>query len=80
MRAYVLIEITVGWTQEVMDGLKSLEQVVTADKVTGPYDAIVIVSGSDMNAISDLVTKKIHTIKGIVRTVTCLAFDDAGSP
>lgn len=79
-KAYVLIKITVGRTQDVMNGLKSLEHVKVADKVTGPYDAIAIVSGSDINAIGDLVTKKIHTIKGIFRTVTCLVFNGEGSP
>ena len=47
------------------------------DPVTGPYDIVAIVSAPDLNAVGDLVTSKVHTIRGIVRTVTCLS---VGSP
>jgi DNA-binding Lrp family transcriptional regulator len=47
--------------------------VKTVDSVTGPYDIIAIVVAPDLNAVGDLVSSRIHTIDGIVRTVTCLA-------
>ena len=43
------------------------------DGVTGPYDIISVVMAPDLNAVGDLVTSEIHTINGIVRTVTCLS-------
>jgi DNA-binding Lrp family transcriptional regulator len=43
------------------------------DVVTGPYDIIAVVSGEDMTVVGDLVTGHIHTVAGVVRTVTCVA-------
>ena len=53
--------------------LNKLEDVVNVDAVTGPYDIISIVSCTDLAAVGELVTNDIHTIQGIVRTVTCLS-------
>ena len=72
-KAYILIETTVGKSRDVTNELHSLPGVETVDPVTGPYDIIAVVSALDLNAVGDLVTRQIHTINGIVRTVTCLS-------
>lgn len=72
-KAYILIETTVGKSRDVADALKALPGVTTVDAVTGPYDIITVVAATDLNAVGDLVTSQIHTINGIVRTVTCLS-------
>lgn len=72
-KAYILIETAVGKSREVGAELRSLRGVDTVDAVTGPYDIIAIVAANDLNAVGDLVTSQIHTINGIVRTVTCLS-------
>jgi DNA-binding Lrp family transcriptional regulator len=72
-RAFVLVETSVGRTKEVAAALKGVKGVSAVDAVTGPYDIIVIIEAADLNAIGDVVTSRIHTIPGIVRTVTCLA-------
>ena len=72
-KAYILIETTVGKSRDVADALRALVGVETVDAVTGPYDIIAIVAAPDLNAVGDLVTAQIHTINGIVRTVTCLS-------
>ena len=72
-KAYILIETTVGKSRDVTTELHSLPGVETVDPVTGPYDIIAVVSAPDLNAVGDLVTSQIHTINGIVRTVTCLS-------
>ncbi len=72
-KAYILIETTVGKSRNVADALKSLPGVDTVDAVTGPYDIIAVVGAPDLNVVGDLVTSQIHTINGIVRTVTCLS-------
>ena len=74
-KAYVLIEAAVGKTTEVVTALKSIAGVSSADPVTGPYDAIVIIEGADINAVGNLVTKKVHTVDGVLRTVTCFAME-----
>lgn len=72
-KAFILIETAVGKSRDVSGELISLSGVDSVDGVTGPYDIIAVVSAPDLNAVGDLVTSQIHTINGIVRTVTCLA-------
>ena len=72
-KAYILIETAVGKSRDVTEALRSLQGVVNVDAVTGPYDIIAVVSAPDLNAVGDLVTSQIHTINGIIRTVTCLS-------
>lgn len=72
-KAYILIETSVGKSREVTEVLRSLPGVRTVDAVTGPYDIIAVVGAPDLNAVGDLVTGQIHSINGIVRTVTCLS-------
>lgn len=72
-KAYVLIETAVGKTREVVAHLKQLPGVRSADVVTGPYDIIAIVEGTDLGSIGDMVTGQVHVINGITRSVTCLA-------
>lgn len=72
-KAYILIETAVGKSRDVTDTLRSLADVEIVDAVTGPYDIIAVIMAHDLNAVGDLVTSRIHTINGIVRTVTCLS-------
>jgi DNA-binding Lrp family transcriptional regulator len=72
-RAFVLIETAVGKTKDVVSALHQLTSVASVNVVTGPYDIIAIVEASDLASVGDTVTTNIHTIPGIVRTVTCLA-------
>jgi len=71
-KAYVLIETAVGKSRQVTEQLSAVEGVITVDSVTGPYDIITVVNAPDLNKIGHIVSQKIHTINGIVRTVTCL--------
>jgi DNA-binding Lrp family transcriptional regulator len=45
------------------------------DTVTGQYDIIATVEATDLNAIGEIVTGQVHTINGIMRTVTCLTVE-----
>ncbi len=72
VKAFVLIEVAVGKTKEVVTALQKVEGVKSVEAVTGPYDIIAVVEMPDVNAIGDLVTRNVHSISGIARTVTCL--------
>ena len=74
-RAYVLIETAVGKTKDVVRALSKLKGMKEVNAVTGPYDVIAMVEGSDLTSVGDLVTNHIHPVNGIERTVTCLAID-----
>ncbi|MDP6548916.1 MAG: Lrp/AsnC ligand binding domain-containing protein [Dehalococcoidia bacterium] len=72
-RAYLLVETAVGKTREVAGTLKDLEGIESVDVVTGPYDIIAVIGAVDMTVVGNLVTGHIHTVPGVVRTVTCVA-------
>ncbi len=71
-KAFVLIEVQVGRTSGVVDEMRQLEEIKSADPVTGPYDIIAIIEAESLNDIGDLLTTKVHPIAGISRIVTCL--------
>ena len=58
------------------DTLRAISEMKTVDSVTGPYDIVAVVETSDLNSIGHLITGQVHTISGIVRTVTCLSLHD----
>ena len=74
-KAFLLVETAVGRTRDVANTLRDLVGVESVDVVTGPYDIIAIIVGDDMSVVGGLVTEKIHTVVGVVRTVTCVAVD-----
>jgi len=71
-KAFVLIETAVGKTREVAAALEQLEGIESVNMVTGPYDIISAIERETLADIGDLVTRKIHSARGISRTVTCL--------
>ena len=72
-KAFILIETAVGKTREVANTLRDLGGMQSVDVVTGPYDVIAVIDTPDINTMGSLVTEKLHTISGVVRTVTCVA-------
>lgn len=72
-KVYVLIETAVGKSKEVLSKITQLDEVRSADSVTGPYNIIAIIEGEDLAEIGNLVAFIIGGIDGINRTVTCLA-------
>ncbi len=72
-KAFILIETAVGKTREVADVLNKVGGMQSVSVVTGPYDVIAVIDTPDINVMGSLVTEKIHTISGVVRTVTCVA-------
>ena len=71
-KTFVLIETRVGSSKEVVNKLKELEGVKSADAVTGLYDVIAVAELDSLNDVGALVTGKIHPLAGISRAVTCL--------
>ena len=71
--AYILIETAVGKTHDVSDALKNLPAMKTVDTVTGPFDIIAVAEADDLPGIGDLLTDGMHSVPGIVKTVTCLS-------
>ena len=72
-KAYILIETAVGKNRVVAEAVQRIDGTAQVDMVTGPYDIIAVVQAEDLNSVGELVTSRIHTISGVLRTVTCLA-------
>lgn len=72
-KAYLLVETAVGKTRDVANTLRGMSGIETVDVVTGPYDIIAVINGDDMSVVGTLVTESVHTVQGVVRTVTCVA-------
>lgn len=62
-----------GKTRDVASALRGLEAVESVDVVTGPYDIIALINGANMAVVGNVVTESVHTVSGVVRTVTCVA-------
>ena len=72
-RAYILIEAQVGMSRNVVASLQSFDKVVNVDVITGAFDVIALIEAADMAAVADLVTGQVQGLKGVVRTITCVA-------
>ena len=49
-----------------------MPSLVSVDSVTGPCDIIIVLEAESLSEVADLLTEHVHTISGVVRTVTCL--------
>ncbi len=72
-RAFVLVETQVGKAPQVAQELRSMDGISSADVVTGNFDVIVLVEASDMAAMAELVTGRVQSVRGVMRTITCVA-------
>ncbi|MBM3674175.1 MAG: Lrp/AsnC family transcriptional regulator [Actinobacteria bacterium] len=69
--AYLLVQTEVGKTARVVEAIRGVDGVVSADAVTGPYDAIVRTEASDIDELGRMVVSEIQAVDGITRTHTC---------
>ncbi|MDA8401282.1 MAG: Lrp/AsnC ligand binding domain-containing protein [Actinomycetota bacterium] len=69
--AYILIQTEVGKAAAVAKEVASINGVVCADDVTGPYDVIIRAEADTVDALGQMVVSKVQLVEGITRTVTC---------
>jgi len=70
-KAFVLINLAAGASQEVLMKLQKMEFVDKVHAVSGPYDMIAVVDGATFNEIGKFVLEQIQPIAGIQKTITC---------
>src|SRR5947208_4366024 len=71
MYAYILIQTSVGRQADVSTEIARLDDVVSADPVTGPYDVIVRAEAGSLDELGRGVLARIEAVEGITRTLTC---------
>lgn len=69
--AYVLISVRAGMARKVYVDLTKISGLQHLDVVSGPYDMILTLQGSDFAAIGRLVMDKVGQIDGVTHTLTC---------
>ena len=72
VKAYVLVQSQLGRARSVAKAMTKVRGVKMVHAVTGVYDVIVYLELPDMNALSELVIKKIQPVKGVERTHTAI--------
>lgn len=73
VKAYLLVEVSIGKLAGVLAAIRELPMVVSADPVAGPYDIIAILQADRTEQIGHLVMQQVHQIEGINYTMTCIA-------
>jgi DNA-binding Lrp family transcriptional regulator len=72
-RAFILIDVEVGRTNQVVEALRTVEGIRFADIITGIHDLIACLESDDMSGVAELVTGQIQGIRGVLKTITCVA-------
>lgn len=73
--AYILIEALPGKAIELVNLVKGMKGVTKVDLVTGPYDVITMVQAEDLQALGEMIVKKIQATGFIARTLTCITVE-----
>ncbi len=81
MEAYVLLRISrqremYGFGRSVVERLRTIKGVKSADLLFGDYDAIVKVDADRVHNVENLVMEKVATSEGVESTVTLLCVDE----
>ncbi len=75
-KAYILLKVKTGKSQDVLTALKALPGVEQAHACFGQPDIFGLINASDDRALSDLIMAKIHTIPGVEETDTHIVVQD----
>ena len=73
VRAFILIEVAAGYSSAIAENLSGDKGFVDVVRVTGPMDVIAIIEAPTLRETSALVSDKIHSLQGVMRTTTCVA-------
>lgn len=68
--AFVLMKVKVGYVDEIMDELSSMEEVQFVASTAGDYDLILRIATEDLEAQHEFVTKDLHGFEGVDSTET----------
>jgi DNA-binding Lrp family transcriptional regulator len=72
VKAYILVQAQLGKSRSVAKAVANVRGVKMVHSVTGLYDVIVYLELPDMDSLSELVVKKVQSLKGVERTHTAI--------
>ena len=72
--AYVLILCDYSYSEcDIIGELRQLPNITEVNRVDGPYDIIVKLSGNSMEAVKESIGRHMTKIRGIQSTITLMA-------
>ena len=75
MKAYVFVHVAPGKNADVVEQLRRLEGVKSADICWGLPDLIALVEAADARALQGFVLNRVQNIAGVTKTDTHLVFE-----
>jgi DNA-binding Lrp family transcriptional regulator len=70
--AYILMEIEIGLTDEVVEQLRQIDQAIRISVTTGGYDIVMLLEVANLEELYDITVHRVHVIKGIKETQTAV--------
>ena len=72
VQAYILMDVEIGKTDDVVSGLRKIEEAVKIAVTTGGVDIVVLLETSSLEELYNITVEKIHKIPGIRDTQTAV--------
>ena len=69
---FALLSISPLKEKEVFEALRKIPEISEVHPLFGEYDILVKIQSTDIDAIGDIVIKKIRSLQGIVDTKTLI--------
>jgi hypothetical protein len=69
LKAYVLIQ-TAADSEPIAHALRGIRGVVSAEDLSGPFDAIALASSDSASRFMDGVLAEIHRLPGVIRALS----------
>ncbi len=77
MKAYVEIRVEPGTNiHSLLSVMRTIEGVREAFAVTGHTDIVASIEANDLKSIADVVTQRIHAIRGVASTETMVCVEE----
>ncbi|MFQ5969635.1 MAG: Lrp/AsnC ligand binding domain-containing protein [Nitrososphaerales archaeon] len=77
MKAYVEIKVEPGSNiQSLLSVMRTVEGIREAFAVTGHTDLVASIEAGDLKGIADVVTQRIHAIRGVASTETMVCVEE----
>jgi DNA-binding Lrp family transcriptional regulator len=70
--AYILMDIELGKTDDVIDSLRKIEAATKIAVTTGGVDIVMLLETSSLEELYEITVKQIHKIPGIRDTQTAV--------
>jgi len=72
VKAYVLIDVNNGKSEQVAKTLRNKPGVVAVDNVEGPPDVIIMIRAGERQELAKLTIDALLSVEGLTESVRCL--------